>query len=519
MVESTEESKKENSIDLRNNENLLVLSIDKNGKIVQFNRECEKIVGYNRDEVLNREFFDLLIPKSYIEQWEKMFDSVKRNERINDFKLPWLTHHGQEIMISWSSFPIEHSGEAVGDICLVGRLVSPEDNIKKSSIELTEKEMKNKVDVDQVDDKEKNRLLFKFRGKNIVFSSDYPVNSRDGFDDVGVVASSKKEKNLEIIKNRLKESIETEETNENYVDLANSNKGIDKTIKKLNKRNKELEKENKKLERDLNNLKIRLVDGKEEKMDETCQSIRKKTTNLFNRYLYFLFILVGGKRKKDEFERMSRELDERKNLLNSLEAQLVNDKKNLNEQKNMFCRWREKLVELEEEVVKRRNELIDQEKMFENNLVSSLDESAREMAMSSGDEVSSVGESDGETVEYHDIFGKISDCAAVVQRGILKQVNRSFVEMLGYDMEEVIGKSLFDFVVVEGLSGIERYYLNRLKGDGSSSFETVFSTKDDNKVVVEVSTRPTIFNGEKAEIAVFKKLDDQKLKELILEKK
>jgi len=32
----------------------------------------------------------------------------------------------------------------------------------------------------------------------------------------------------------------------------------------------------------------------------------------------------------------------------------------------------------------------------------------------------------------------------------------------------------------------------------------VFLTKDNNKLAVEVSTRPTIFNGKKAEIAIIK---------------
>jgi hypothetical protein len=73
-------------------------------------------------------------------------------------------------------------------------------------------------------------------------------------------------------------------------------------------------------------------------------------------------------------------------------------------------------------------------------------------------------------------------------------------------MEELIEKSLLDFVVQEGLSGIEKYYLNRLKGEAASSFETVFLTKDDNKLTVEVSIRPTIFDGETADVAVFNKV-------------
>ena len=94
-----------------------------------------------------------------------------------------------------------------------------------------------------------------------------------------------------------------------------------------------------------------------------------------------------------------------------------------------------------------------------------------------------------------------------MKRGILKQVNRSFVELLGYDMNLFLEKSLLDFIAPEGISGIEEYYLRRLKGGVVSNYETVFLTKNDDKMVVRINIKPTTFDGEKAEIAVIKKLD------------
>jgi len=68
-------------------------------------------------------------------------------------------------------------------------------------------------------------------------------------------------------------------------------------------------------------------------------------------------------------------------------------------------------------------------------------------------------------------------------------------------------KNLFDFVIPEGFSGIEEYYLKRLKGENITSYGTMFITKDDSKIGVEVITKPVFFRDEKAEIAVFKKID------------
>ena len=73
-------------------------------------------------------------------------------------------------------------------------------------------------------------------------------------------------------------------------------------------------------------------------------------------------------------------------------------------------------------------------------------------------------------------------------------------------VDEIIDKSLFDFIVPEGFIQVEKFYLNRLKGDDISSYETIFLTKNNNKIPVEVNTKPTFFNGEKAEIAIVKQI-------------
>lgn len=520
MVKSAEESRERDNRDSRNRESLLVLSIDQNGKIVQFNKECEKIAGYSRDEVLDRELFNFLIPEHYFEQWEKMFDSARRNEAINDFELPWLTQQGYEIMVSWSSFPVESIGDTVGNICLVGKFITPPGDIGESIIEHTEKEIEDKSDAGEIDEKkdnmrEKNIVLFRLGNKNIVFGRDYPAGSRDAFGDRKVRVSSKKEKKKETVKIKSEKKVEKKKINENYGNLVESYSDIDKTIKKLEERNKELEKENKRLERNLKSFKTRLANKKEkskklkrEKPDKTRLSIKRKTMNLFGRWVYPLFDSLGQRRKKEEFERMIQELEERKSLLDDLETQLINDKKNIDEKRNEFCRWREKLEVLENEIENRREELVDQERMLSDRFAAYLDESTRDKSTESDVELTSEVERGKETSEHHEILDKIPECAAIVQRGMLKQINRSFAQLLGYEMEELVEKSLLDFVAPEGFSEIEEYYLNRLKGEAVSTYETVFLTSDDRKIRVEISIKPVSYDGEKADMAVVRTLAD-----------
>jgi PAS domain S-box-containing protein len=120
---------------LPNNELFLIVSIDKNEKIIQFNKECEMITGYTRYEALNKDFFDFLIPKRYINLWRRMLNLARQNQVINNLKLPLLTKQKNEIIVPWSNFPVEEAESEIGNICLVGKLIIPNINEKGSLLE------------------------------------------------------------------------------------------------------------------------------------------------------------------------------------------------------------------------------------------------------------------------------------------------------------------------------------------------------------------------------------------------
>jgi len=169
-----------------------------------------------------------------------------------------------------------------------------------------------------------------------------------------------------------------------------------------------------------------------------------------------------------------------------------------------------KLSKLEEEIEKRRRNLVEKEKSFREQLVSSTRrESYRSLSTGTSDKTIYSDEKNKEGKEYCKILDEISESAAIIQRGTLKQINSSFAELIGYKIEEIVERSLLDFVVPEGLTGIKKHHLDKLRGASRSSYETVFLTKENNKVTVEISTKLTSFNGKKAEFSLFKEVKDQ----------
>jgi PAS domain S-box-containing protein len=220
----------------------------------------------------------------------------------------------------------------------------------------------------------------------------------------------------------------------------------------------------------------------------------------------FLFDPFGVKGKQAELERRMHLLELRKQELDSSEAQLIKDRKNLDMRIVEFSRWREKLETLEMEIENRRHELAEEEKAFRRSILS-----GSRVGVVPGDIESSLispEDMDGDQGLYPGVFDTITQSAAIIQRGVLKRINRSFAELIGYDAAEIVEKSFFDFIAPEGLADIERFYLHRLKGDSTvSTYKTVFFTKDNHRVAVEVRIQPITFDDEKAEIAVVKKVE------------
>ncbi len=501
MDKSKNELKEESTGNLHNNEIFLIVSIDKNEKIIQFNKECERITGYTRNEALNKNFFDFLIPKRYIDIWRRMFNLARHNQEINNLKLPWFTKQKNEIIVPWSYLPVEEVESEIGNICLVGKLIIPTSTEKGSLLEhkkerIEDKEaiiefikagIENKTDV--VDKHyeggyNKDEKVFNLGKKRLIFKNIVSTDTKKKF-------PLKIEEKKTTIPPIPIPTVNEKKIEEVFKHSIESYRGLDRIIKELENKNKKLEKENKILEKNLKTLKLRLSTKKKEK--------KSKISTLVNP--------VGDEIKKEESESMIHELDERKNMLSNLEAQLIKEKVNINKQKEEFFIWRKKLEELEDEIENRRKELVENERALNDRIVSSSNLINNDKLIESNDRLISDTKKDEVTDEYHKIFDEILESAVIVQRGILKEVNQPFLKLIGYDTKDVLlDKSLLDFVDSEGLSGIEEYYLNRLKGETVSSYETIFLTSDNRKLQVEIFTKPIVYNGEKADIAIVKNM-------------
>jgi PAS domain S-box-containing protein len=164
----------------------------------------------------------------------------------------------------------------------------------------------------------------------------------------------------------------------------------------------------------------------------------------------------------------------------------------------------EKLKKLEEEIEQRRKRLVNEERRFKRELVSQTtdhclpsDSKKADGSHHPGATVSSLPSLRG------NLLDQIQASAALIQRGMIKQINDSFLQLLGYNTKDIIDRRLLNFIAPESFGAIKQHYLARLNGEESTTYEAVLLTKDNVKKTVKVHSKTFLVGKEKTELAVF----------------
>jgi PAS domain S-box-containing protein len=482
----------------------LILGLNLGEEIIQFNSECERFTGYMRDEVLHKKLDEILLPKESITLWKKLLESIRQTMWVDDFSLPIKTKHDQTYMISWTGFLIKDENDSIKDICLFGKPQKKEEiNIQSSDIPVTasiqQKEKNIQIIAPEPMPQQKKRgMSMKQTGKKIVFARE---NKTEGepINDLQECFVKPLETMNKIVQNT---SEQLGSMNKSLKEITRKYDTVTRRLGELEKKDRRLEKNHKNLGKHMQLLEKGYRRHTRKQKDLNLQNISFADKPIKNAEYTFFSDPFGFRRQHREIDSRTQQMEVRTSQLDAFEAQLTNERKTFNARIEEFCRWREKLELLESAIEKRRQELMKQEDV----LLERAPATTRETIST---EPELMGNTEPTSSNYHDILDKISQSAAIVQRGILKQINSSFVSLLGYTIDEVVEKSFFDFIALEGLADVEKYYLDRLKGESVSAYRTVFSTKDNNKIAVEVSIKQTIYNGEKAEIAIITCLDQQ----------
>jgi PAS domain S-box-containing protein len=84
----------------------LVCVLDRDGRIVLFNRACEEATGFSRDEAVGRDARELVIPPEEAEAFTALLADVWERRAPHPETGHWLTRDGGRRRVSWSNRPI-----------------------------------------------------------------------------------------------------------------------------------------------------------------------------------------------------------------------------------------------------------------------------------------------------------------------------------------------------------------------------------------------------------------------------
>lgn len=407
----------------------LFFGINKHGEIVQFDKKCQNITGYHREEVLNKHIIDQLIPDAHLTQWQQLIKKITNNEPIENQQLPWKTSEGNEIMVTWNSFPLDEKNNPQQNYCLTGQLTK----------------------TPYIQKNEPTQPLHYF---NPITEQKSQTNQYNKTEDT--TKSDKYTNNSETV-----------------ITLQNKYELLEERLKHIEKKDKALINQNTDLKETINQLTQHKTIDKQEK--STQQDHHPKRQSPISTKIKKIF---GNESIEQDSDANKTEWIQQKTQELHIKEQELTEKENQIEKKILeLGEWKEKLIELENEILLRYEKILQVETPIEKQ-----------------PEKEPIQQITQESLEEYD------HSIAILQRGIFKAINSVLSSKFGYSKDEIINKSFYDLIAPEGLADIEQFHLDRLKGKPQTHYSTVLLNKEKERISVMIKFDPIVYNEQKADL-------------------
>ncbi len=120
----------------------LVLVLDPHGRIVRFNRACERTTGYDASEVIGGVVWDLFVAPEEIAAFQEIFDQLRAGHMPAAYESAWATRGGARRVIAWSSTVLSDAGGALEYVILTGIDVTEANRLERTVLEISGREQR-----------------------------------------------------------------------------------------------------------------------------------------------------------------------------------------------------------------------------------------------------------------------------------------------------------------------------------------------------------------------------------------
>ena len=98
----------------------LVVVMDREGRVVRFNRACEGITGYSSDKIVGKSIWETLLAPEEREAVKAVFHELRSGQFPNRYENSWVAKDGSRRQIAWSNTVLLDAQGAVDHIVATG---------------------------------------------------------------------------------------------------------------------------------------------------------------------------------------------------------------------------------------------------------------------------------------------------------------------------------------------------------------------------------------------------------------
>jgi PAS domain S-box-containing protein len=120
----------------------LVVVLDHEGRVIRFNRVCERITGYSQEEVEGKCIWDLFLPADDVFRYRAMFEQLCADQVPNDYETYWVTRDGSQRLIAWSTTVLPGSNGVPAYIIASGTDITDRKRLEKAVLDISAREQR-----------------------------------------------------------------------------------------------------------------------------------------------------------------------------------------------------------------------------------------------------------------------------------------------------------------------------------------------------------------------------------------
>ncbi|HZD93933.1 MAG TPA: PAS domain S-box protein [Candidatus Sulfotelmatobacter sp.] len=121
----------------------LVLVMDREGRIIRFNRTCEQTTGYSFAEVQGKPIWEVLQTAEGIDRFRAVIRALETgNARDAHFESHWITRDGIARLIAWTTTILPASGDAPTYIVASGMDITERKHLEKTILDISAREQR-----------------------------------------------------------------------------------------------------------------------------------------------------------------------------------------------------------------------------------------------------------------------------------------------------------------------------------------------------------------------------------------